>query len=320
MPNLVASYIVVSVLAAGVSPTNAEPLAEIRFFQTAEGRVSFNASHGVGPRTPFALASLGKAMTAVAVLRLVGQRRLGLDDAPHHYLPPDVVFGLDLPDDLTLRHLLTMTSGLPDYLDDAFVADALDSPARVQTPLVALRYAQGAAALFPPGTAFDYSNTNYVLLGLVLNHVSGQPFAAVLHDLVFDPAGMSGAFVFGSQDVPPAFPDAFEDGQSVRAYYQAEGMGDGGVIGSAEDLARFYRALFAGALLSPALLAEMLHDPLDSGYGMGIEIDGALVGHSGGDLGFSADLRLDRASGDMAIQLIAASDAVTDWPYLVLGE
>jgi D-alanyl-D-alanine carboxypeptidase len=302
------------------SPVCAEGLADIRYLQTADGRASYQASDGIGPSTPFALASLGKAMTAVAVLRLVGQGRLGLDDAPQAHLPPDVVAGAILPAGLTLRHLLTMTSGLPDYLDDAFVEDALDAPAKVQTPRAALRYAKGQEALFSPGTAFDYSNTNYVLLGLILEQASGQSFATVLRDQVFDPAGMSGAFVFGSQDLPPDFPQAFEQGQSVRAYYQADGMGDGGVIGSAEDLARFYRALFAGVLLAPVLFAEFLHDPLQSGYGMGIEIDGALVGHSGGDLGFSADLRMDRDSGDIAIQLVASSDAATDWPYLVLGE
>jgi len=89
--------------------------------------VTYHVSGGVGPATPFALASLGKTMTAVAVLRSVARGQHSLDDVPQAHLPADLVAELDLPDGLTLRHLLTMTSGLPDYLDDAFVADALEN-------------------------------------------------------------------------------------------------------------------------------------------------------------------------------------------------
>lgn len=319
MQIVAAGCLVVGVLSCAPTPMRADGPAELRYVQTRDGAVTFQASAGVGPATPFALASLGKTMTAVAVLRLVAQGQLALEDAPQMRLPADLVAGLDLPDGLTLRHLLTMTSGLPDYLDDAFVADALDDPARVQTPRAALRYAFGEATVFAPGEGFDYANTNYVLLGLILEQASGQPFAQVMQDQVFVPAGMSGAFVFGSAPLPAAFPEAVEDGQSLRAYYSAEGMGDGGVIGSANDLARFYRALFGGALLAPAQMAELLSDPMGAGYGMGLEVEDDLVGHSGGDLGFSADIRLDRDSGTLAVFLAAQADADTGWTYEVLG-
>lgn len=307
------------VLGLGPSSRATAEMASLRYHAASDGTVTIQGTGGAGPDTPFALASIGKIMTAVAVLRLAADGRLPLDAAPQDYLPPEVADGLDLPDALTLRHLLTMTSGLPDYLDDAFVVDALAQGAAVQNPRVALRYTYGEAPLFQPGDGFDYSNTNYVLLGLILEQVTGQSYAQVMQDLVFRPAGMEGAFVFGSAPLPADFPQAFEDGQSVRAYYATQGMGDGGVIGSATDLARFYRALFAGDLVPAVQMSDLLHDPLGEGYGMGIEVEGALVGHSGGDLGFSSDIRLDRDSGAMAILLIADPYAETDWTYEVLG-
>lgn len=319
MHMVLAGCLIVGVLACAPGGLRADSPAELRYVQTRDGDVTYHASGGVGPATPFALASLGKTMTAVAVLRLVAQGQLSLDDAPQAHLPADLVADLDLPDGLTLRHLLNMTSGLPDYLDDAFVTDALDDPARVQTPRAALRYAVDEKRVFAPGERFDYSNTNYVLLGLILEQASRLSFAQVMQDQVFVPAGMTNAFVFGSQDLPPDFPDAFEEGQSVRAYYSAEGMGDGGVIGSAADLARFYRALFGGGLLAPAQMADLLSDPLGESYGMGLELEGDLVGHSGGDLGFSADIRLDRDSGSLAVFLAAQADADTGWTYEALG-
>lgn len=316
---VLAGWLIIGVLACAPGVLRADSPAELRYVQTRNGDVVYHASEGIGPTTPFALASLGKTMTAVAVLRLVAHGRLSLDDAPQTHLPADLVAELDLPEGLTLRHLLTMTSGLPDYLDDAFVADALDDPARVQTPRAALLYAVGEKRIFAPGEGFDYSNTNYVLLGLILEQASGLSFAQVMQDQVFDPAGMSGAFVFGSVALPVTFPDAEEDGQNLWAYYSAEGMGDGGVIGSATDLARFYRALFGGGLLASAQMTDLLSDPLGEGYGMGLELEGDLVGHSGGDLGFSADIRLDRDSGTLAVFLAAQADADTGWTYEALG-
>lgn len=317
MKSLIAIFACVLTLMG--SPVRSAETAQVRFLQDADGTIWLEGAGGAGADTPFALASIGKTMTAVAVLHLVGQGRLQLVEAAQTYLSRGIADGLDLPSTLTLRHLLTMTSGVPDYLDDAFVDDALAQGRAVHTPRVALSYAHGLEALFAPGAGFDYSNSNYVLLGLILEHVTGQDYAQVMRDLVFDPSGMETAFVFGSLPLPSDFPPAVEDGRNVRAYYTTQGMGDGGVIGSARDLARFYRALFGGALLPPVLMADLLHDPTGAGYGAGLEIDGALVGHSGGDLGFSSDVRFDRDSGALAIMLVARPDADTDWTYQALG-
>lgn len=298
----------------------AADVATIRYLD-ADGVTSVTVEGPARPDTPFAIASIGKMMTSVAVLRLVEQGKLALDDGVTAYLPTEPLAGLPRLPEVTLRHLLTMTSGLPDYLDDAYIEDALDDPVKVQNPLTALSYAYGERHLFPPGQGFDYSNTNYVLLGLILEDVTGQTYAKALDRLVFQPAGMDQSFVFGSQPLPDIFPSGHEDGAHYRSYYKFDGFGDGGVIAPAPDLARFFRALFVEqSLLTAAMMAEFLHDAFDEGYGMGIEVDGELVGHSGGDLGFSSDARLDRSSGTLAIILSASADTDTDWTFEALGQ
>jgi D-alanyl-D-alanine carboxypeptidase len=282
------------------------------FYTETDGIVQVDVEGPATPDTPFAIASIGKTMTAIGILRLVSDGTLGLDDPAGRYLPQKVVDGFPSLTDITLRHLLTMTSGLPDYLDDAYVEDALADPETTQTPLVALSYAYAEAQVFAPGQGFDYSNTNYVLLGLVMEHASGLSYAQAMDKLVIQPAGLPGAFVFGSAPLPETFPNGHEDGRHYRTYYSFDGFGDGGVIASAPDLARFFRAAFVDqTLVPPPLLDEMLHDPFDEGYGMGIELDGHIIGHSGGDLGFSSDIRLDLTNGNLAIILSAAADVDT---------
>ncbi|GGD29850.1 serine hydrolase domain-containing protein [Sinisalibacter lacisalsi] len=298
---------------------HADEIASVQYLE-ADGTVSIAVEGGASPDTPFAIASIGKTMTAVAVLRLVADGKLTLDGGFTAHLPDEVLSGLPELSDVTLRHLLTMTSGLPDYLDDAYIEDALEDPGAVQNPLTALSYAYGETQLFPPGQGFDYSNTNYVLLGLILEEVTGATYAAAMDRLVIGPAGMTGSFVFGSAPLPDSIPNGHEDGKHYRAYYMSQGFGDGGVIASANDLARFYHALFLERSLLPrAMMREFLHDPHDEGYGMGIEVDDEIVGHSGGDLGFSSDVRLDLDSGALAIMLSASADADTDWTFDALA-
>lgn len=297
---------VICVALAG--PAHASDSPSVRYLDGPEG-VNVTAKAAT-PDASFAIASVGKTMTSVAVLRQLAHGDLELDDPAADWFAPDIVDGFQGLEGVTLRHLLTMTSGLPDYYTDAYMEDVLDD-SDLQTPTTALSYAFDDEPLFAPGTGFDYSNTNYVLLGLVLEQVTGLTYAQALQREVFNPAGMTDSFVFGSRPLPTSFADTPHD---VRAYYNGAGFGDGGVIATAQDVARFYQALFIQqTLLSPDLLSIMTQDPMNEDYGMGIEIDGPIVGHSGGDLGFSSDVRLHRASGTIAVMVIAEEDADTSW-------
>lgn len=311
----------IAALMAAAGPGQADAPQFVRYLADASGvRVETDGGR-TDAETPFAIASVGKAMTSVALLRLVARGELALDDPAADHLPAEAVRGLGGLGGVTVRHLLAMTSGLPDYLDDAYLDDALDDPGAVQRPLVALSYAYGEDRLFAPGRDFDYSNTNYVLAGLILERVTGLSYARAMEREVLGPAGMGRSFVFGAAPLPPDFPNGHEDGDHVRSYYRHSGFGDGGVIASAADVARFYRALFVErSLLPPALLAEMTRDPLGVGYGLGVELDGPVVGHSGGDLGFASDVRLDRRDGAVAVILVADAEADTDWTDAALAD
>jgi len=253
-------------------------------------------------------------MTSVAILRLVADGVLSLDKSPRNWLNQETVSGLGGLGGVTLRHLLNMTSSLPDYLTDDYIEDALADPNGVQNPRTALSYAYGERPLFLPGNEFDYSNTNYVLLGMILETATGLSYADAMQRHVFAPAEMTNSFVFGSVALPANFPSGHEDGQHFREYYEAQGFGDGGVISTAPDVAKFYHALFiAENLLTPLMMKEFKRDALGVGYGMGIEIEDGIYGHSGGDLGFSTDVRLEIETGAIAIILIAKGDADTTW-------
>ena len=270
------------------------------------------AGGGAGLATPFAVASVGKMFTAVAVLRLSERGALALD-RPMAELMPDLWRDLRAPAGVTPRHLLAMTSGLPDYYTDDFIDAALADQAGVQNAGAALRAAFRDPPLFAPGDAFDYSNTNYVLLGVLLEHLTGQPLADVLRAEVFVPAAMADTFLAGSRPLPPDFAQGHPDRALLRGYYSGPGLGDGGCISTAGDLLRFMRALTDGTLLSTAMLAQMRADGSGAGYGLGLELDGAVIGHSGGDLGFASDLRMNLRTGRVAVALVAREDGPTDW-------
>lgn len=301
------------------STAKADKVASVRFLQTGSD-VHVTGTASADATTPFAIASVGKLLTAVAVLRYVDKGALSLNKPVATMLPSKVVGEFGGLDGISLRHLLTMTSGLPDYYGDRYLQAALKNPDQAQTPLAALEYVYDAEPLFAPGEDFDYSNTNYVLLGLILEQVGAASYAQILRREVFEPAQMKTAFVFGSQSLPDRFPNGHERRSHIREYYQASGFGDGGVIASAKDLAAFYSALFIQeSLLSRDAMSNLLHDPLGAGYGMGVEISDGVYGHSGGDLGFVADVRLDPETGDLAILLVADGQAQTDWTLDALG-
>lgn len=272
------------------------------------------SSDAVDESSLFAVASVGKTMTAVAVLRMIERNELRLDDRVTEVLADVDLGDLDGIDGVTIYHLLTMTSGLADYYTDDHVAAAIRNPDRWRTPLGALAFAADAPASFAPGDGFDYSNTNYLLLGLICEAVSGDSYAEVMTREVFGPAGMTDSFVFGTRQLPASFVGGHSVDTHVFDYYAGTGFGDGGVLSSARDLVAFYEALFLGDdLVSPASLRAMLRDPMGKGYGMGLVVEDGLVGHSGGDLGFASDVVMDPETGDIALVFIGDENGATDW-------
>lgn len=222
------------------------------------------------PATPVRIASNTKTYVAAAVLRLVEQGRLGLDDPIGARLPADIASllasdGYDT-DRMLVRHLLTHTSGLfdhtggPDYGERIVAAPAHHWTPREQ---VALAVEQGAPH-GAPGEVFTYCDTGYVLLGLILEQAAGQPLPAAVRELVgFERLGL-GSTWWESLELPPS-------GVPARAHQFLGDLdtfdfephfdlyGGGGLVASIEDLARFTRALGTGGVLAhPTTLDTML--------------------------------------------------------------
>ncbi|WP_423737846.1 serine hydrolase domain-containing protein [Chitinophaga caseinilytica] len=242
--------------------------------------------------TNYRIASVTKSFTAMAIMLLRDEGKLSLDDPLTRFFPQLAAFGRNI----TIRQMLLHTSGLVSY------GDILPAP-----PTVPLKDADVLRLLetqdttrFPPGSRFDYSNTGYVLLGLIVEKTSGMPFPEFLRQRIFQPLGMKNSTVNSLTDSIPnrAYGYNLEKGtlvpkdQSMFSYL----LGDGGVYSSTSDFYRWDQALYTHQLVSAATLREIFtpgSSPSPTlGYGYGWEIDRKYglerVMHTGGTSGFSS--------------------------------
>ncbi|NUS10660.1 MAG: beta-lactamase family protein [Streptomyces sp.] len=230
----------------------------------------------VDPAGRFRAGSVTKAFTATVVLQLVAEHRLGLDETVGRRLPGLLPGG----DRITVRELLGHTSGLYDYTRTLPLSPPsafLPIRYRTWTPgeLVARATAQPAG--FPPGTSYRYSDTDYLVLGMLVEQVTGRPYAEEVTRRIIRPLGLAHTSLPGTD---PRIP-----GPHARAYIPdgAGGVIDitelnpsvmgsaGEVISSAADLDRFTTALLGGRLLPPRQLAQMTTVAAPSQTGLGLE-------------------------------------------------
>ena len=262
--------------------------------------------------TRFAVASVTKMVTATTVLRLVERGAVRLYQPLLDVLPAAHRTSA-LTREHTLHHLLSHTSGLPNYHDDE--AQSWDSftscwdrvPCqRARGPADLLPLFQDLPAAAAPGECYAYADANYILAGLVIEAVTGKPYADAATEEVLEPAGM-GDSGFDQRDAdPPGLATGYlhEEGVPFAAWranvfsVPAGGMPDGGLVTTIADLARLVDALVAGRLVSPATFAAMTTarcgrtEGADR-YGYGLQLgyagDGMVVlGHNGLDPGASA--------------------------------
>jgi D-alanyl-D-alanine carboxypeptidase len=266
------------------------------------------------PRTAYRFrgGSVTKTFTATIVLQLVGERRLGLDDPVRRHLP-----GLVPGDErITVRHLLQLTSGLPDFLPVLFpsmgqmrclFSEFHGSTARSIAPADLVRRATSGDLVFEPGTAFDYSTTNYLVLGLLVEKVTGRPFREELRRRIVDPLRLRRTDLPAGPDLAEPylrgythFDDRPEEWVDVSRRHE-HGWAGGGLVTTHDDLTRFFAGLLGGRLLSPALLTAMQTPsgapsfrgapppgaPSGEVYGLGLQRSGDLWGHGGDTHGYS---------------------------------
>ena len=265
------------------------------------GRVVFERAYGLAdvaartpatPRTDYRLASLTKQFTATAIMLLAQDGRLSYDDPASRFLPslPAHARGV------TIRNLLNHTSGLWDYED--FVPDTQTYQVKDRDALALI--ARADSLYFPSGSAYRYSNTGYALLALVVESVSGMPFARFLDARIFRPLGMRGSVAFeeGVSAVPLRAFGHSRDSTGWRRTDQSNTsavLGDGGVYTSVDDLVRWDRALERHTLVgaaaqqvawTPATLTSGGSTEYGFGWFVRREERGLRVWHTGETRGF----------------------------------
>lgn len=197
----------------------------------------------ITPATVFRIGALTKPLTAAAILRLVAQGKLQvedplcpyLDDCPAAWAP------------ITIHHLLSSTSGIPNHV-------VRDKTARA-TPLELVAPTYDLPLAFAPGTGFALSQTDYMLLGMVIERVSGQPYAVFMREQIFEPLGMP---MTGYADAPPGLAVGYRGQAPADAMHPSVGYAAFGLFSTLDDLYRFDQALIDGAVLPAAQREQML--------------------------------------------------------------
>lgn len=239
------------------------------------------------PQTVFRIGSVTKPLTALAMIQLADRGAIRLEDPVSRYLP-----SFSQGERITLKHLLSHSSGLPNYTSAENAAAALVHPATVDE-LIA-RFANEPLE-FTPGEQFSYSNSGYVLLGKLIEEVSGQAYAEYMRQHIFTPAGMDDTGMDDNRSIVKRRAAGYEpdeDGSFRNASYinMSNSYAAGGMYSTVDDLYALERALSSGQLVSASALRQM-HTPSSGDYGLGWFIlppDRQLIYHHGGINGFTA--------------------------------
>lgn len=271
------------------------------------GRGSYVRAFGIGNRATgrparitdhVRIASNTKTFAATAILQLVDDGRLSLDDHLSQYVP-----GVPNGDVITIRQLLHMTAGVYDFTDDDVFGQAFNANPRMSFTEADFFAILGRhAPEFAPGSAISYSDSNYWLLGMVLEKVTGRPISSVIRDQILRPLGLKNTSYPTGQTLPKPFARGYFGGLEFNdpltdktLVNPAVGGAAGAMQSTLGDLRKWVKALATGRLLSPSLQAQRLQfqsfgipGPVDLSYGLGIFKLGNLIGHNGAVIGYSS--------------------------------
>lgn len=259
-------------------------------FIKKNGSVIFNKAFGFADMpnkipneidTIFPTASAGKAFVAAGILQLVERGALKFDDTIGGLLDMD---WKDIDRGITVKQLLTHTSGIPDYFDESVMEDYSqlwrDYPnykIRTNADLVPLFIDK--PMMYPKGERFQYNNTGYVVLGLIMESLTGMPFDQFLQENVFEPCAMHCTGHYELDRLPAKCANAYIRDEKRGGYYtniysvDAKGTAGGGAYTTAGDIDAFWTSLLGGKLVSKEMLREMLKVQSGDGkyyYGCGV--------------------------------------------------
>jgi CubicO group peptidase (beta-lactamase class C family) len=267
-----------------------------------DGQIAYTNAYGMArldpplPASPsmrYSIGSVSKQITATAVLLLAEQGRLSLDDKVGKFIP-----GLTRGDEVTIRQILSMTSGYQDYWPQDYVMPPMLKPVTAQA--IVDQWAKKPLD-FAPGSKWQYSNTNYVIAGLIVEKVSGMPLVDFLRQHVFTPLHMNSVMITDEGALGPSDPERYERfGLGPPRVAPKEGRGwmfaAGELAMSSSDLARWDIGVIDQSILKPASYRAqqtslLLTDGRATGYGLGVYVGSfsghRMISHGGEVSGFS---------------------------------
>jgi len=277
-------------------------------------------------KTPIAVGdrvrvgSLTKTFVATVVLQLAAEHLLSISDTVSRWLPGLVPGGAGI----TIRELLQHTSGIYSYTNDPGFLQALFSdPTRVWRPAELVRIAVAHPPVFPPGTSLAYSNTDYVLLGMIIQAATGHPVGQQLQARIFTPLGLRDTYLpYANPHLRTPYAHGYLLGQpgatgpaDATVFGPSWAGAAGGIVSTAADLARFYTALLSGKLLPAAQLQQMMTTipiPMGQGVGYGLGVEsvplpcGTAWGHTGDFPGYFGNAFTTTGGSSQAVVLVNA--------------
>ncbi len=274
----------------------------------------------------FRIGSITKMFTATVIMQLVEDDVLTLDDTVAEWLP-EVADQLPYGDEITIYQLLSHTSGLfnivehESYYTDIFTEMVVNEDTGIVTldcvqrdPNDTLaRYVYGNDALFEPGAQWYYSNTNYTLLGMIIEEAMTMPLTEAYHTNIYAPLGMESTFMDCYEDavvdIVHGYSGFGETMSDVTELHESVGWAAGGLVPTASDLVIFASSLFSGDLFDNAeTLVAMTTPAPNSPYGLGLFISEDYIGHPGGIAGFRSALNYS-SELNMVVVMLYNNDA-----------
>lgn len=289
-------------IATAVLAATGVPSASVAIVR--HGAIAYVHAYGnakLDPQTPadttmrYAIGSISKQFTAAAILLLTQQHKVSLDDPVSRFVP-----GLSRGNEVTVRELLSHTSGYQDFWPQDYVPPSMEKPTTPQQ--IIDRWAKQPLD-FEPGTKWQYSNTNFIIAGLIVQKASGTPFTKFIHTRILDPLGLTTAVDFDALGPSAAQPIGYMR-YGLGPLRPSTPTGPGWMFGAGElamtptDLAKWDISMIKQSLLSPASYKAMettvlLKNGVSSGYGLGVEVGQVgghrMISHSGEVSGFTAE-------------------------------
>jgi D-alanyl-D-alanine carboxypeptidase len=278
----------------------------------ASGIADRNQNTPITPDTRMRIASISKIFTAVTILQLAEEGLIDLDATLSTWFP-DLV---PTADQITVRNLLQHTTGLYDFLEDgSYVAQAYQD-GRTFEPQELVAYAARFPSAFAPGApnSWDYSSTNYVILGMIAEAATGQPFEVLMRERIVMPLGLEGTFFVPQESISGMQARGYSRTTDQTGVAMSFGYATANIVSTASDVQRFIDALFGGELISADSLAQMTtfvdgkgqYNMPQLAYGLGLmrnrlpggtDEQSTVYGHIGGFGGFRSATWHAPASG-----------------------